>query len=90
MAFFMHKRSNTLYFRQKMTETDTGHAHSLWVACVFTLILMTTVMTLWHKIRGAMALLGILVNTLLLCLPLYFFCPAAPGPARGKSPGGFV
>ena len=56
-----------------MTETDTGHAHSLWVACVFTLILMTTVMTLWHKIRGALALLGILVNTLLLCLPLYFF-----------------
>jgi len=60
-------------FSAKMTETDTGHARSLWVACLFTLILTTTVMTIWHKIRGALALLGILLNTLLLCLPLYFF-----------------
>ena len=30
-------------------------------------------MTIWHKIRGALALLGMLINTLLLCLPLYAF-----------------
>lgn len=56
-----------------MTETDTGHARSLWVACLFTLILTTTVMTIWHKIRGALALLGILLNTLILCPILFFF-----------------
>lgn len=30
-------------------------------------------MNTWHKIRGTLALLGILLNTLLLVLPLYFF-----------------
>ena len=30
-------------------------------------------MTTWHKIRGALALLSMLINTLLLCLPLYAF-----------------
>lgn len=30
-------------------------------------------MTIWHKIRGALALTGMLINTLLLCLPLYAF-----------------
>lgn len=30
-------------------------------------------MTLWHKLRATLALLGILLNTLALCLPLYFF-----------------
>jgi len=35
--------------------------------------LTTTVMTIWHKIRGALALLGILLNTLILCPILFFF-----------------
>ena len=30
-------------------------------------------MTIWHKIRGFLALIGMLINTLLLCLPLYAF-----------------
>lgn len=30
-------------------------------------------MTIWHKIRGSLALIGMLINTLLLCLPLYAF-----------------
>ncbi|EKF74068.1 putative acyltransferase [Alcanivorax hongdengensis A-11-3] len=30
-------------------------------------------MTLWNKIRGILALVGIVINTLLLCLPLYLF-----------------
>ncbi len=30
-------------------------------------------MTIWHKIRGILALIGILINTFLLCLPLYAF-----------------
>ena len=30
-------------------------------------------MTIWHKIRATLALTGMLINTLLLCLPLYAF-----------------
>ncbi|MEQ3636097.1 acyltransferase [Alcanivorax sp.] len=30
-------------------------------------------MTIWHKIRGILALIGILINTFFLCLPLYAF-----------------
>ena len=30
-------------------------------------------MTIWHKIRGSLALLGIVANTIILCIPLFFF-----------------
>ena len=30
-------------------------------------------MTVWHKIRGSLALLGIVLNTLILCPVLFFF-----------------